>query len=360
MKKDSKKMQINAKNTVRTVENSSEMRRQIADWHSWACEMAKFPIGSGAATKLSHTENGRHITRLLVRMLAVMIMRRTGLVPESIFNPDCLDGILMRFNLNSAESGDYYNAILQNLFFAAFGRKPEERSFTDGRNSSLEYGINTMFRDDSRKTFFRINYNEFIEIFKEVPCMIGGLFECQDYFEGKAANIKAYSDGFSRESARRAFVPNVLFFQKCKDGHEGIINILERYFPLFEEKPVNPSLIEEKLKTAIDAIPQDYSPTEQDSKELFALVDLVLKTEKAGTEGQNHVRPAFIALKPEENVNPSRPSDGRSIQAYNKAARLKAELSVVHDKIRTARNSWQSRHFRIRHSQLMYSMQISN
>ena len=356
MKKDSKKIQIKAKNTVRTVENTSEMRQHIADWHSWACEMAKFPTGSGAAAKLSHTENGRHITHLLMRMLAVMIMRRAGLVPESIFTPDCLDGILMRFNPDSAESGDYYNAILQNLFFAAFGRKPEERSFTDGRNSSLEYGINTMFRDDSRKTFFRINYNEFIEIFKDVPCVIGGLFECQDCFEGKAANIKAYSDGFSRESSRRAFVPNVLFFQKCKDGHEGIINILERHFSVFDGKSVNSDRIEEKLKTAIDAITQDCSPTEQDRKELFALVNLVLKTENAGAEGKNHVSNVIIALKPEENVNPSRPSDGKSIQAYNKTARLKAELSVLHDKIRTARNAWQSRHFRIRHSQLMYSI----
>ena len=358
MKKDSKKIQINAKNRVRTVENISQMRRQIADWHSWACELAKFPTGSGAAAKLSQTENGRHITHLLVRMLAVMIMRRKGLVPESIFKQDCLDGILMRFNSDSVENGDYYNAILQNLFFAAFGRKPEERSFTDGRNSSLEYGINTMFRDDSRKTFFRINYNEFIKIFKNAPCIIGGLFECQDYFEVKAANIKAYSDGFSRESARRAFVPDALFFQKDNDGHEGIMNILERYFPVFERKSVNSDRIEEELKAAIDAIPQDYSPNEQDRKELFALVNLVLKTENAGAEGKNHVRNGIIALKPEENISLSRPYDGKSIQAYNKAARLKAELSVLHDKIRTARNSWQSRHFRIRHSQLMYS--ISN
>ena len=332
--------------TAKTSANMDELMQEIADWHCWACKMAKFPCGSGAETRLSQSDNARHITILLMRLIALWIMLRMGLLPACIFSPSYLEKILMRFNPNSIESGEYYNAILQNLFFAVLCRKADERSFTNGMNPSLEYGINTMLRDDKRKTFFKIRYQEVLGIFRNVPYIKCSLFECKDSFENKAANIKEYSDGFSRESGRRAFIPNALFFKKSKDRHIGIINILEKCFLPLDEKNASTDIIEDKIKIILSGIQKSGIMPKRQKEELLTLIR-ILNSEMKG----NNV---IIALK--TNEDEKKPSGGKEILAYNKAARFKAELSSIKDKMHSTKLSCHARELRIRGSQILYEM----
>jgi hypothetical protein len=158
----------------------------------------------------------------------VLFIKHKDLIPTWLFNKNELEQILADCDLNSLDKGNYYNAILQNLFFATLNKKIEERSFannSNGEKNDNHYGIKTLFRDDNKESFFKIEQNEIIEKFKSVPFLNGGLFECLDSDESDDNNTKHivhYIDGFSREKERRAFVPNELFW----NDEKGLINIL--------------------------------------------------------------------------------------------------------------------------------------
>ena len=334
-----KTMNKNLSGVNMQANNAAALRDEIMQWHSWACAAAKFPAGSGNNTKLSQAENARHIDVLILRLLATMVMEYRGLIPKYIFAPDYLSRKIDCFSPESLKSGNYYNAILQNLFFAAIGRKAEERSFTDGKNCSRQYGINTFFRDDKRKTFFKTSYKEIIELFRNVPQIGCGLFECEDSFEDNAASIKRYSDGFSREAGRRAFVPDALFFQKRKERHEGIINILKRHF--------HGKVIQEISRMMLDSIPAETTENHRNREDFIALISALL--------GENNAHPEIIAVK-SRYVKIEKPNTGRGILQFNNAARHRAALETLYDKIRSAKNRRQARRLRIRCSQIEYSL----
>jgi hypothetical protein len=59
----------------------------------------------------------------------------------------------------STKSGNYYNAILQNLFFATLNRPINERAFVSPGDKSFQgknehYGIKILYRDDNKETGF--------------------------------------------------------------------------------------------------------------------------------------------------------------------------------------------------------------
>ena len=91
---------------------------------------------------------------------------------------------------NNGDSNYYYNAILQNLFFAVLNKNINDRRFrkNDAKNKyqpdKNDYGIFDVFRYEK---FFKENKaNEFLEITKNIPFVNGGLFQCHDYkFSGR-------------------------------------------------------------------------------------------------------------------------------------------------------------------------------
>ncbi|MDY6026176.1 Eco57I restriction-modification methylase domain-containing protein [Bergeyella zoohelcum] len=174
------------------------------------------------------------IIRLITRVLFVWFIKHKHLVPNELFQPEKLEKILKDFDKNSSESGNYYNAILQNLFFATLNKPVKERGFATLKSSR---DIKTLYR---YAELFSISEDEILQIFEKIPFLNGGLFECLDK-ELKTDGVQYHLDGFSRNDKKsangnfshRAFIPNCVFFGNAEN--EGLIPLLERYNFTIEE-----------------------------------------------------------------------------------------------------------------------------
>ena len=172
------------------------------------------------------------IIRLIARLLFVWFIRQRHLVPDSLFDEQKLRGVLRDFDPQSKNSGCYYNAILQNLFFATLNSEVSARAFATRPNRR---DIKTLYRYSE---LFSIGEAEVLELFGSIPFLNGGLFECLDKVTEFDDEAYAY-DGFSRNGAtfadgrykHRAFVPNALFF----DAERGLFGLLNRYNFTIEE-----------------------------------------------------------------------------------------------------------------------------
>jgi adenine-specific DNA-methyltransferase len=144
-----------------------------------------------------------NLIRLITRLMFVWFIKQMGLVPEKLFDPKELKNIVKDF-----ENGhNYYNAVLQNLFFATLNRPINERGwakdegFLKNRNT---FGIKSLYRYEDK---FLIPPEEVLKLFENIPFINGGLFECLD-------KDSQYIDGFSRRPDKQAKVPDKYFFQK--------------------------------------------------------------------------------------------------------------------------------------------------
>ena len=172
------------------------------------------------------------IIRLIARLLFVWFIRQRHLVPDSLFDEQKLRGVLRDFDPQAMDSGCYYNAILQNLFFATLNSEVRARAFATRPNRR---DIKTLYRYSE---LFSIGEAEVLELFGSIPFLNGGLFECLDKVTEFDDEAYAY-DGFSRNGAtfadgrykHRAFVPNALFF----DAERGLFGLLNRYNFTIEE-----------------------------------------------------------------------------------------------------------------------------
>ncbi len=182
------------------------------------------------------------IIRLITRLMFVWFIKQKTLVPDKLFDEDYLKTILKDFDSQSETVGNYYNAILQNLFFATLNRAIEDEDGQKRRFAELKgkRDIKSLYRYDE---MFTISKEEVIKLFSDVPFMNGGLFECLDKTKSIDGVEQPYNyDGFSRNDSRfadgryrqRAVVPNVLFFKPEK----GLLSILKRYnFTIEENTP---------------------------------------------------------------------------------------------------------------------------
>ena len=172
------------------------------------------------------------IIRLIARLLFVWFIRQRHLVPDSLFDEQKLREVLRDFDPQAKNSGCYYNAILQNLFFATLNSEVRARAFATRPNRR---DIKTLYRYSE---LFSIGEAEVLELFGSIPFLNGGLFECLDKVTEFDDEAYAY-DGFSRNGAtfadgrykHRAFVPNALFF----DAERGLFGLLNRYNFTIEE-----------------------------------------------------------------------------------------------------------------------------
>ena len=223
----------------------------------------KFPdVNYGIYTQ--DTEDGRyevkkqctHVIRLITRLIFVWFIKQKGLIDESLFDVDFLKNSVRGFN-DQTDNQNYYNAILQNLFFASLNCKKEDRGWASSGHTGYtnDYGNDVKFKDDSQNSFFINNSKTQIEnILKQIPYLNGGLFDCLDYiydplddplhkFKGKIfgkRNPKVYVDGFSQEQHRRAIVPDMFFFGYTDSAHKGIIDqIFDKYYFTIEENSTN-------------------------------------------------------------------------------------------------------------------------
>ncbi len=222
---------------------TKEFYNDLFEWFQWAIEPSSnvsFPNDTTFEDD-DRDDIEKKIIRLITRIMFVWFIKQKDLVPHRIFDIDFLSSILKDFNPVSESNGNYYNAILQNLFFATLNREivdeeGNKRRFAKGSKKDIK----TLYR---YAELFKISENEVIDLFSEVPFLNGGLFECLDKTKTIDGVERAYNlDGFSRNNTtfldgrycHRAVIPNILFFEPEK----GLISILNRYnFTIEENSP---------------------------------------------------------------------------------------------------------------------------
>ncbi|NLB69854.1 MAG: hypothetical protein GX804_09290, partial [Lentisphaerae bacterium] len=132
---------------------------------------------------------------------------------------------------------NYYNAILQNLFFATLNCTIEKRDFSKKRKSGLttRRGIKTFWRCYTEFS----DPEAFVKLVRNVPFLNCALFECLDKeveVEETGEMRLRLIDGFSDKKEHRAFVPNGLFF---RSNETGLIDIFKRYEFTVDENTSN-------------------------------------------------------------------------------------------------------------------------
>ncbi len=222
---------------------TKQFYKDLFEWYQWAVEpTSNITFPNNTTTEDDDRDDiETKIIRMITRIMFVWFIKQKNLVPDCIFDINFLSTILKDFDPYSTSIGNYYNAILQNLFFGTLNRAIKD---DDGNTrkfaTSSKRDIKTLYR---YAEMFSISEQEVIEMFAEIPFLNGGLFECLDKTRHIDGVEQCYNfDGFSRNELRfadgrykhRAVVPNNLFFEPEK----GLVSILNRYnFTIEENSP---------------------------------------------------------------------------------------------------------------------------
>jgi adenine-specific DNA-methyltransferase len=262
--------------TLDTKELNKRFYRELSDWYFWALETVSFPDD---AEQKKEIRNATNLIRLITRIIFIWFIREKSLVPDSLFDPDKMAGILKDFDPEGEKTANYYKAILQNLFFGTLNQEMTKRRFTNDeefQGKNPYYGVKTLYR---YADCFKIEQKEALALFKNIPFLNGGLFDCLDIEdeEGKVF----YIDGFSRRLQKQAVVPDILFFgkertedlsgyfgdkKKNKEKVKGLFNILSAYkFTIAENTPIEEevALDPELLGRAFENLLASYNPETQ-------------------------------------------------------------------------------------------------
>ena len=284
---------------------TKEFYNKLYNWFLWAKDKHS---GVTFPNKIDTDVDDRNkmevkIIRLITRMLFVWFIKQKHLVPNNLFEADFLATVLRDFDPESTNNGNYYNAILQNLFFATLNQEIDGRKLlTTYKNRSPYYSNKQLYRDTD-KSYFTYPLEEreqhIIDLFKDIPYLNGGLFECLDKYEldedgEKIVQVTNY-DGFSHENTKspngnfkkKAFIPNALFF--ATEHHEtvtikeattdkpeetqtitvmGLVELFKQYNFTVEENTtsdVEVSLDPELLGRVFENLLAAYNPETQDS-----------------------------------------------------------------------------------------------
>lgn len=232
--------------------------RELSNWYFWALPQVEFPAD------LEPDDEKRRATgliRLLTRLIFCWFLKEKNLIPEKLFHPTDLAQLLRGFDPKSETSSTYYQAILQNLFFATLNQrmgkdgngKPYRLFATDEgfQKNKSTYDVNNLYRYEK---LFVGSQDAALAHFADIPFLNGGLFECLDRTED-GTDKKRYLDGFSRNAKKRPHVPDRLFFDSGETADlstaygdtkrkaekvTGLITILNRYkFTIVENTPID-------------------------------------------------------------------------------------------------------------------------
>ncbi|WP_279483843.1 Eco57I restriction-modification methylase domain-containing protein, partial [Aureimonas sp. SK2] len=191
--------------------------RELANWFFWSRQLITFPRGAGDKPEVP-------LIRLLTRVIFCWFIKERGLVPAELFRLEDIRPLLKTDPEKAADSDNYYKAILQNLFFATLntdmgeGRKWRNRSAVGGQDG--HHLIHSVYRYEE----LFANPEAALALFRRVPFLNGGLFECLDreltardlernpdlakISDGKRLRV----DGFSDHPKNPLRVPNRIFF----------------------------------------------------------------------------------------------------------------------------------------------------
>lgn len=222
---------------------TKQFYKDLFAWYQWALEpTSNITFPNNTTTEDDDRDDiETKIIRMITRIMFVWFIKQKNLVPDRIFDITFLSTVLKDFDPYSTTVGNYYNAILQNLFFGTLNRAiADEDGDIRKFATSSRRDIKTLYR---YAEMFSISEQEVIDMFAEIPFLNGGLFECLDKTRHIDGAEQCYNfDGFSRNDTRfadgrykhRAVVPNNLFFAP----EQGLISILNRYnFTIEENSP---------------------------------------------------------------------------------------------------------------------------
>ena len=262
---------------------TKQFYNDLFDWYTWALDPSTgvyFPNNPSTNADDTHQLDTKLI-RLITRLMFVWFIKQKNLVPANLFDKEELKLYLKNFDPMSMDSANYYQGILQNLFFATLNRPIKNITYDKDGHEIIERRGFAHLKDkpDVKSLYryqelFKISEEQITRLFEFIPFINGGLFECLDKNKTSDGVDQAYyDDGFSRNNTirdghwtRRAFVPNKLFF----DPEDGIISIFNRYnFTVEENSPseqqvaLDPELLGKVFENLLGA----YNPeTEQTAR----------------------------------------------------------------------------------------------
>ena len=190
---------------------------ELYAWYQWAVAECRFPDDA----------NQVQVIRLITRLLFIWFLKEKELVPNELFENAAAATHLKQF---SPETSDYYQAILQNLFFATLNTPIDKRAFS--KRSRRDHRNSNKYRYADLLT----NPEAFVAYLQQVPFVNGGLFDCLDTFEGTRAGgtrIDCFTD--DAHARQQLHVPAKVFF----DENAGLFPLFSHYkFTVEENTPV--------------------------------------------------------------------------------------------------------------------------
>lgn len=280
--------------------------QELAQWYYWALRAdtgVTFPLGQPLEVSDDPATNLRPtvaMIRLLTRLIFVWFLKEKQLVPAALFDEKALAKLLKHAPHQNDQSSNYYKAILQNLFFATLNTETSEEDEdgnkqrvwreTAGPKRLQKYLIHTVYRYHGEF----LDPDAAIALFRKVPFLNGGLFECLDKLitPGDLARDSALTsrivkegnqtvlrvDGFSERSENPLHIPNALFFgegveevnlndvfgtKNKKYKPRGLLKIFDSYkFTIEENTPVEEevALDPELLGKVFENLLASYNP----------------------------------------------------------------------------------------------------
>ncbi|MFA7270196.1 MAG: Eco57I restriction-modification methylase domain-containing protein [Sterolibacterium sp.] len=287
-------------NALSVQELNKKFYTELSHWYFWARTQVKFPPGAPL------DEEGYPsiaVIRLLTRLIFVWFIKEKGLVPDNLFDADALSPYLKEPPHKAPDGIGYYQAILQNLFFATLNvelgddeKGRPRRRWTDNSATNQHYLVPNIYRFAER---FNDPAKALDELFGQVPYLNGGLFECLDReltdkdFKrdpslrrlateektSKKTFLVLRSDGFSRRPESQAKVPNRIFFgtthadladalgdsKRARDVEvKGLLDIFANYkftvdenTPVEEEVALDPELLGKVFENLLASFNKD-------------------------------------------------------------------------------------------------------
>ena len=231
---------------------------ELTNWYFWAMDIVQFPDD---IEKKKEKRNATNLIRLITRIIFIWFIKEKKLVPANLFRIDFLNKTIKDFTKDK-KSANYYPAILQNLFFGTLNQEINKREFVENHKGFVkkDQGVRNIYRFPEK---FFINENEIKKLFKDIPFLNGGLFDCLDK-TNEETQKDTFVDGFTRRADKQTNVPDFLFFDKKhvidlnaiygtknkKHEVQGLVNLLESYkftvaenTPLEEEIALDPELL---------------------------------------------------------------------------------------------------------------------
>ena len=121
------------------------------------------------------------IIRMITRILFIWFLKEKDLVPSDIFEEESMQVYLKNYD---SETSDYYQAVLQNLFFATLNTPIDKRVFSRRNREDTRNANKYRYADLLQ------NGDAFLKHLKQVPFVNGGLFDSLDSFKGQKAGGK--------------------------------------------------------------------------------------------------------------------------------------------------------------------------